>query len=115
MTLSIEDYCLNLTREDWTTSGDLETQEQDDNNNIHSDFCFLVFKMRTPRLDCNRGKIGRSERRRGHQPTTYLQYIQRLLGDNNSDLSSKRIADIAQNRTNWRELTVVCSNAAARR
>ncbi|KAI8519852.1 hypothetical protein Bbelb_031090 [Branchiostoma belcheri] len=31
----IEDYCVDLTREDWTRSGDLETQEQDDNNNIH--------------------------------------------------------------------------------
>ncbi|KAI8519872.1 hypothetical protein Bbelb_031290 [Branchiostoma belcheri] len=30
----IEDYCVDLTREDWTRSGDLETQEQDDNN-IH--------------------------------------------------------------------------------
>ncbi|KAI8515932.1 hypothetical protein Bbelb_067450 [Branchiostoma belcheri] len=27
----ISDYCLDLTREDWTRSGDLETQEQDDN------------------------------------------------------------------------------------
>ncbi|KAI8515883.1 hypothetical protein Bbelb_066960 [Branchiostoma belcheri] len=32
---SSEDYCLNLTREDCTRSGDLDTQEQDDNNNIH--------------------------------------------------------------------------------
>ncbi|KAI8520673.1 hypothetical protein Bbelb_004270 [Branchiostoma belcheri] len=32
---SIEDSCLDLTREDWTRSGDLETQEQDDCNNIH--------------------------------------------------------------------------------
>ncbi|KAI8506159.1 hypothetical protein Bbelb_165120 [Branchiostoma belcheri] len=36
MTLSCEDSCLNLAREDWTRSGDLETQELDDNNNIHS-------------------------------------------------------------------------------
>ncbi|KAI8518106.1 hypothetical protein Bbelb_041230 [Branchiostoma belcheri] len=35
MTLSIEDYCLDLTREDWTRYADLETQEQNDNNNIH--------------------------------------------------------------------------------
>ncbi|KAI8480138.1 hypothetical protein Bbelb_421220 [Branchiostoma belcheri] len=53
----------------------------------------------------------RGRRRRGRQPTTYLQYIQRLLGDN-SDLSPKRIADIAQDKTSWRELTVVCSAAA---
>ncbi|KAI8497332.1 hypothetical protein Bbelb_246380 [Branchiostoma belcheri] len=34
MNTSIEDYYLDMTREDWTRSGDLETQEQDDNN-IH--------------------------------------------------------------------------------
>ncbi|KAI8515851.1 hypothetical protein Bbelb_066640, partial [Branchiostoma belcheri] len=58
---SIEDYCLDLTREDWTRSGDLETQEEDDNNNIHrldetADFEVEDRVKSLYRLDCSRRK-----------------------------------------------------------
>ncbi|KAI8517416.1 hypothetical protein Bbelb_059970 [Branchiostoma belcheri] len=62
---SSEDYYLDLTREDWTRSGDVETLEQDDNNNIQrldetADFevedSEEFVQMWTWRLDCSRRK-----------------------------------------------------------
>ena len=50
-------------------------------------------------------------RRPGRQITSYLQYIQRLLRDDNGQLTSKQIADLANDRKGWRKLTVACAAA----
>ena len=50
---------------------------------------------------------GRHRLRR--QSTSYLQYIQRLLGDDDGQLTSKQIADLTSDRKSWRKLTVACA------
>ena len=50
-------------------------------------------------------------RRPGRQRTSYLRYIQRLLGDDDGQLTSKQITDLAIDRKGWRKLTVACGAA----
>ena len=47
-------------------------------------------------------------RKPGRQRTSYLSYIQKLLGDTNSMLHPKAIADLAQNRSDWRKFAIAC-------
>ena len=46
-------------------------------------------------------------RKPGQQSTSYLQYIQHLLGDDDGQLTSKQIANLANNRKGWRKLTMM--------
>ena len=48
-------------------------------------------------------------RRLRRQSTSYLQYIQCLLGDDDGQLTSKQIDDLATDRKSWRKLTVACT------
>ena len=50
-------------------------------------------------------------RKPGRQRTSYLSYIQKLLGDTNSMLHPKAIADLAQNRSDWRKFAIACCAA----
>ena len=50
-------------------------------------------------------------RRPGRQATSYASYIQKLLGDTDSDLKPEAIASLAQYRSEWRSFVVACSAA----
>ena len=50
-------------------------------------------------------------RRPGRQRTTYLQYIQQLLGDHNGQITPKQFVDLASNKKSWKKLTVACAAA----
>ena len=50
-------------------------------------------------------------RKPGRQRTSFLSYIQKLLGDTNSMLHPKAIADLAQNRSDWRKFAIACCAA----
>ena len=47
-------------------------------------------------------------RKPGRQRTSYLSYIQNLLGDSNNMLQPKGITNLAQNRSDWRKLAIAC-------
>ena len=51
------------------------------------------------------------KRRPGRQRTRYLSYIQRLLGDENNDLSSEGITQLALDRSRWRSFVAACSRS----
>lgn len=51
------------------------------------------------------------KRRPGRQKTSYLAYIQNLLGDNSNLLQADAIAKLALDRSAWRKLVVACSAA----
>ena len=51
------------------------------------------------------------KRRPGRQRTSYLSYIQRLLGDAEGMLQSDKIVTLAMDRGVWRSLVVACSAA----
>ena len=44
----------------------------------------------------------RIRRRPGRKTTSYAAYIQKLLGDTDSDLKSEAIASLAQDHSEWR-------------
>ena len=48
-------------------------------------------------------------RRPGRQRTSYILYIQKLLGDIENDLHSDAIALLASDRCSWRKFVVACS------
>ena len=50
-------------------------------------------------------------RRPGRPSTSYLKYIQRLLGDNEGMFQERQIATLATDRRAWRKLVVACSAA----
>ena len=51
------------------------------------------------------------KRKPGRPCTSYLAYIQQLLGDNESLMQEEQIAAIANDRSVWRKLVVACSAA----
>ncbi len=50
-------------------------------------------------------------RGRGRQNTTYLRYVQQLLGDNDDLNKESQVTELAQDRVEWRKLVVDCSTA----
>ena len=50
-------------------------------------------------------------RRPGRQRTSYLSYLQKLLGDAENDLNQDAIASLAADRCAWRKFVVACSAA----
>ena len=50
-------------------------------------------------------------RRPGRQRTSYISYIQKLLGDTENDLHADAIALLASDRCSWRKFVVACSAA----
>ncbi len=44
------------------------------------------------------------KRRRGRQNTTYLRYVQQLLGDNEGLIKESQVTEIAQDHVGWRKL-----------
>ena len=51
------------------------------------------------------------KRRPGRPRTSYLNYVQRLLGDNEGAMQEQQIAAFADDRCSWRNLVVACSTA----
>ena len=51
------------------------------------------------------------KRRPGRPRTSYLKYVQRLLGDNEGAMQEQQIAAFADDRRAWRNLVVACSAA----
>ena len=51
------------------------------------------------------------KRRPGRPRTSYLNYVQRLLGDNEGAMQERQIAAFADDRCAWRNLVVACSVA----
>ena len=51
------------------------------------------------------------KRRPGRERTSYLNYVQRLLGDNEGAMQEQQIAAFADDRRAWRNLVVACSAA----
>ena len=51
------------------------------------------------------------KRRPGRPRTSYLTYVQRLLGDNEGAMQGQQIAALADDRRAWRNLVVACSAA----
>ena len=51
------------------------------------------------------------KRRPGRPRTSYLNYVQRLLGDNEGAMQKQQIAAFADDRHAWRNLVVACSAA----
>ena len=51
------------------------------------------------------------KRRPGRPRTSYLNYVQRLLGDNEGAMPEQQIAAFADDRCAWRNLVVACSAA----
>ena len=51
------------------------------------------------------------KRRPGRPRTSYLTYIQQILGDNEGNMQVKQIAALAEDRRAWRNLVVACSAA----
>ena len=51
------------------------------------------------------------KRRPGRPRTSYLNYVQRLLGDNEGAMQEQQIAAFADDRHAWRNLVVACSAA----
>ena len=51
------------------------------------------------------------KRRPGRPRTSYLNYVQRLLGDNEGAMQEQQVAAFADDRRAWRNLVVVCSAA----
>ena len=51
------------------------------------------------------------KRRPGRPRTSYLNYVQRLLGDNEGAMQEQQIAAFADDRRAWRNLVVACSTA----
>ena len=51
------------------------------------------------------------KRRPGRPHTSYLNYVQRLLGDNEGAMQEQQIAAFADDRRAWRNLVVACSAA----
>ena len=49
------------------------------------------------------------KRRPGRPRTSYLNYVQRLLGDNEGAMQEQQIAAFADDRCTWRNLVVACS------
>ena len=50
-------------------------------------------------------------RRPGRQKTSYMSYVQKLLGDTENDLHEEAIASLASDRFTWRKFVVACSAA----
>ena len=48
------------------------------------------------------------KRRAGRQRTSYLSYIQKLLGDTDGMLQPNAIRNLAQNRSEWRKFVIAC-------
>ena len=76
---------------------------------------FLGHILRRPEDEpCRRYALfvpSHGRRRPGRQATSYALYIQRLLGDTDSDLKPEAIASLAQDRSEWRKFVVACSAA----
>ena len=51
------------------------------------------------------------KRRPGRPRTSYLNYVQRLVGDNEGAMQEQQIAAFADDRRAWRNLVVACSAA----
>ena len=51
------------------------------------------------------------KRRPGRPRTSYLNYVQRLLGDNEGAMQEQQIAAFADDRRAWRNPVVACSAA----
>ena len=51
------------------------------------------------------------KRRPGRPRTSYLTYVQRLLGGNEGAMQEQQIAALADDRRAWRNLVVACSAA----
>ena len=51
------------------------------------------------------------KRRPGRPRTSYLNYVQRLLGNNEGAMQEQQIAAFADDRRAWRNLVVACSAA----
>ena len=51
------------------------------------------------------------KRRPGQPRTSYLNYVQRLLGDNEGAMQEQQVAAFADDRLAWRNLVVACSTA----
>ena len=51
------------------------------------------------------------KRRPGRPRTSYLNYVQRLLGDNEGAMQEQQIAAFADDRHAWKHLVVACSAA----
>ena len=51
------------------------------------------------------------KRRPGRPRTSYLNYVQRLIGDNEGAMQEQQIAAFADDRRAWRNLVVACSAA----
>ena len=49
------------------------------------------------------------KRRPGRPHTSYLTYVQRLLGDNEGAMEKQQIAILADDRHAWRNLVIACS------
>ena len=51
------------------------------------------------------------KRRPGRSHTSYLTYVQRLLGDNEGEMQEQQLAALADDCRAWRHLVVACSKA----
>ena len=51
------------------------------------------------------------KRRHGRPRTSYLAYIQRVLGYNENEMTAEEIATLARDRCAWRQLVIACSAA----
>ena len=51
------------------------------------------------------------KKRPGRPRTSYLNYVQRLLGDNEGAMQEQQIATFADDRRAWSNLVVACSAA----
>ena len=76
---------------------------------------FLGHILRMPPEEpCNKYALyipTHGKRRPGRQKTSYLAYIQRLLGDENNDLSPEGITQLALDRCRWRSFVAACSRS----
>ena len=74
---------------------------------------FLGHILRMPEEEpCRRYALytpSHGKRRPGRQRTSYLSYIQRLLGDTENMFQADAIGTLAQNRIEWRKFVTACS------
>ena len=73
---------------------------------FHRLLCFCAIVLRYALYIPTIGK-----RRPGRPRTSYLNYVQRLLGDNEGAMQEQQIAAFADDRCAWRNLVVACSAA----
>ena len=69
---------------------------------IHNIFSTIIANIYVP---------AHGKRKPGGQRTSYITYIQRVLGYHEVDISADEIAKLAEDQCAWRNLVVACSAA----